>query len=202
MGSGAVEAVVVVPLERGAFGIAALAEVVDVGFAGAGLEQGVVARLAGREVAGDAAVQGARLGLGQAAGLAVELGAVVAAVEVDRELTDLLRQLVVEGDAGALPGAAADRRPGEAAAVGPELGLAAGEDLLLGLADRNPDVVVAQDRRDRQPGAERGRGERRGGLGAQRQKAAAPAPQGQEGGNGAAAEGAEESSAPEAATRC
>jgi hypothetical protein len=164
-----------------------LGQVVDVGLAAAGLEQGVVAGLAGGEPAGDAAEVGDRLGLGQAAGLAVELGAVVTAVEVDRELADLLRQLVVEGDPGALPGAAADRRPREAAAVGPEPGLAAGEDLLLGLADRYPDVVVAQDRWDRQPGAKRGRRQRRGRFRGQRQQATAPAPEGQEGGEGAAA---------------
>jgi len=106
---------------------------------------------------------------------------------------------VVEGDAGAPAGAAADRRPREAAAEGPEPGLAAGEDLLLDLADRDPDVVVPQDRRDRQPGPERDRlRQRRRRLGAQRQEAAAPAPQGQERGQGAAAEGAEQSPAPEA----
>jgi len=56
---------------------------------------------------------------------------------------------VVEGDAGALTGAAADRRPGEAAAEGPEVGLAAGEDLLLGRANRDVDVVAGEDGRDR-----------------------------------------------------
>jgi len=106
---------------------------------------------------------------------------------------------VVEGDAGPLAGATADRRAGETAAEGPEPGLGPGEDLLLGLADRDPDVVVAQDRGDRQAGAERDRlRQRRLRLGAQRQQAAAPAPQGQERGEGAAAEGAEQSSAPEA----
>jgi len=123
----------------------------------------------------------------------------VTAVEVDGELTDALRQLVVEGDAGTLARPAADRRPREAAAEGPELRLAAGEDLLLGLADRDPDVVVAKDLRDRQPGAERGRGQRLLRLRAQRQRAAAPAADRQERGQSAAAEGAEESSAPEAA---
>jgi len=195
---GAVEAVVVVPLERGAFGTAVLDEVVDVGFAAARLEQEVVAGLAGGEAAGDAAEVGDRLALGQAAGLAVELRAVMAAVEVDRELPRLLGQLVVEGDAGALPGATADGRAGEAAAEGPELRLAAGEDLLLGLADRDPDLVGVEDRRDRQPRAERNRGERRRRLRRQRQQAAAPAPQGQERGQGAAAEDAEEGSAPQA----
>jgi hypothetical protein len=198
--SGAVEAVVVVPLERSAFGVPVLGQVVDVGFPPAGREQGVVAGLARREAAGDAAVQGDRLGLGQAARLAVELGAVVAAVEVDRELTRL-RQLVVEGDPGAPAGAAADRRPWEAAAVGPEPRLAAGEDLLLGLADRYPDVVVAEDRRDRQPGAERGRRQRRRRLRAERQQAAAPAADRPERGQRAAAKDAEEGPAPEAAMR-
>jgi len=193
---------VVVPLEGGAFGAPVLGQVVDVGFAAARLEQEVVAGLAGGEVARDAAEVGDRLALRQAAGLAVELGAVVAAVEVDRELPRLLRQLVVEGDAGALSRPAADRRAGEAAAEGPEPGLGAGEDLLGGLADRDPDVVVAEDRGDRQPRPEGDRGERRWRLRRQRQQAAAPTPQGQERGQGTAAEGAEEGSAPEAAVRC
>jgi hypothetical protein len=97
-----------------------------------------------------------------------------------------------------MAGATADRRPREAAAEGPEPRLAAREDLLLGLADSDPDVVVAQDRRNRQPAAEGGGRQRRRRLGAQRQEAAAPTPEGQERGQGAAAEGAEESSAPEA----
>jgi hypothetical protein len=104
----------------------------------------------------------------------------------------------MEGDLGALAGAAADRRSREAAAEGPELRLAPGEDLLLGLADRDPDVVGVEDRRDRQPRAEGNGGERRRRLGRQRQQAAAPAPEGQERGQGAAAKGAEEGSAPEA----
>jgi hypothetical protein len=120
------------------------------------------------------------------------------AVEVDRELPHLRRQFVVEGDAGAAAGAAADGRAGEAAAEGPEAGLAPGQDLLLGLADRDPDVVAVEDRRDRQALAERDRGERRRRLGRERQQPAAPAPLGQEDGESAAAEGAEESSAPEA----
>jgi hypothetical protein len=198
---GAVEAVVVVPLEGGAFGTAVLDQVVDVGFAAARLEQEVGARLAGGEATRNAAEVGDRLALGQAAGLTVELGAVVAAVEVDRELARALGQLVVEGDPGALSRAAADRRPGEAVAEGPEPRPGAGEDLLLGLADRDLDVVVAQDRRDRQPGAERDRGERRLRRRRERQQAAAPAPQGQERGERAAAEGAEEGSAPKAAVR-
>lgn len=74
----------------------------------------------------------------------------------------------------------------------------AGEDLLLGLADRDVDVVAVEDRRDRQRLAERDRGERRGRLGRERQQPAAPVPQGQEDGERAAAKGAEESSAPEA----
>jgi hypothetical protein len=100
-----------------------------------------------------------------------------------------------------MAGATADRRPREAAAEGPEAGLAAGEDLLLGLADRYPDVVVAEDRRDRQPGAERGRRQRRRRLRAERQQAAAPAADRQERGQRAAAKDAEEGPAPEAAMR-
>jgi hypothetical protein len=106
---------------------------------------------------------------------------------------------VVEGDAGALPGAAADRRPGEAAAEGPEAGLPAGKDPLLGLPDRDVDVVAFEDRWDREPGAEGDGGEGRRRLGGDRQQpAAAPASQGQEDGEGAAAKGAEEGPAPEA----
>ncbi|HET9153044.1 MAG TPA: hypothetical protein VFN85_02890 [Solirubrobacterales bacterium] len=60
------------------------------------------------------------------------------------------------------------------------------------------DVVAVEDRRDRQPLAERDRGERRRRLGRKRQQPAAPAPQGQEDGEGAAAEGAEKGSAPKA----
>jgi hypothetical protein len=162
---GAVEAVVVVPLEGGAFGAAVLDQVVDVGFARAGLEQEVVARVAGREAAWDPAEGRDGLALGEAAGVAVELGAVMAAVEVDRELPCRLRQLMVEGDAGAATGATADRRAREAAAESPELGFAAGEDLLLGLADRDPDVLFVEDRRDRQRLAEGRGGERRRRLG-------------------------------------
>ncbi|HET7119960.1 MAG TPA: hypothetical protein VFI17_01770 [Solirubrobacterales bacterium] len=58
-------------------------------------------------------------------------------------------------------------------------------------------MVVAEDRRDRQPLAERNRGQGRRRVGEQRQPAA-PAPQGQEDGEGTAAEGAEECSAPQA----
>jgi len=105
---------------------------------------------------------------------------------------------VLEGDPGALTGPAADRRTGEAAVEGPEPGLLAREDLLFGRADRDPDVVAVEDRRDRQRLAERDRGERRRRLAGNRQQPAAPAPEGQEDGEGAAAEGAEESSAPEA----
>jgi hypothetical protein len=104
----------------------------------------------------------------------------------------------VEGDAGAVAGAAPDRRAREAAVEGPEAGLAAGEDLLLGLADGDVDVVAVEDRRDRQRRAERGRRERRRRLRGDRQQPAAPAPQGQEDGESAAAAGAEKSSAPKA----
>jgi hypothetical protein len=196
--SGPVEAVVVVPLEGGAFGPAVLDQVVDVGFPATWLEQEVVAGQARRQVARDLAVERGRLGLGQTAGVAVELGAVMAAVEVDRKLPRLCRQLVMEGDAGAAAGGAADRRAGEAAAEGPEPGLGAGEDLLLCLADRDLDVVAVEDRRDRQPLPERNRAKRRRRRRGDRQQPAAPALEGQEDGEGAAAKGAEESSAPEA----
>jgi hypothetical protein len=195
---GAVEAVVVVPLERGAFGPAVLDQVVDVGFPPPRLEQEVVAGLTGGEAAGDLAEVGDRLALGEAAGLAVELGAVVAAVEVYRELARRLGQLVVEGDAGPLAGAAPDRWPREAAAEGPEPRLLAGEDLLLGLADRDLDVVFVEDPGDRQPRLKGDRGERRRRRRRQRQQATAPTPEGQERGQGAAAQDAEKSSAPEA----
>jgi hypothetical protein len=122
----------------------------------------------------------------------------VAAVEVNRKLPRALGQFVVEGDLRPLPGAAADRRSREAAAVGPELGLGAGEDLLLGLADRDPDVVLVEDSGNRQARAERDGGERRRWCRRQRQQAAAPAPEGQERGQGATAEGAKECAAPEA----
>jgi hypothetical protein len=170
--SGPVEAVVVVPLEGGAFGPAVLDQVVDVGFPATWLEQEVVAGQARRQVARDLAVERGRLGLGQTAG--------------------------VEGDAGAAAGGAADRRAGEAAAEGPEPGLGAGEDLLLCLADRDLDVVAVEDRRDRQPLPERNRAKRRRRRRGDRQQPAAPALEGQEDGEGAAAKGAEESSAPEA----
>jgi hypothetical protein len=122
----------------------------------------------------------------------------VAAVEVDGQLPRPLRQFVVEGDAGAMAGATADGRAGEAAAEGPEPGLLPGKDLLLGLADRDADVVFVENRRDRQPVAEGDGGERRRRLGGDRQQPAVPAPQGQEDGEGAAAKGAEEGPAPEA----
>jgi len=105
---------------------------------------------------------------------------------------------VVEGDPGAVAGAATDRRPGKAATEGPETGLTAGQDLLLGLVDRDLDVIAVEDRRDRQPRAEGRGGERRRRLGRDRQQPAAPAPQGQEDGESAAAEGAEKSWAPKA----
>jgi len=102
----------------------------------------------------------------------------------------------MEGDAGAPAGAAADRRPGKGAAEGPEPGLLPREDALLGGADRDLDAIAVEDLRDRQPRAERNGGERRRRLRRQRQEAVALAPQGQERGQGAAAQGAEENSAP------
>jgi hypothetical protein len=59
-------------------------------------------------------------------------------------------------------------------------------------------VIFVEDRRDRQPVAKRDGGERRRRLGGNRQQPAAPAPEGQEDGESAAAKGAEEGPAPEA----
>ena len=112
--AGVVEAVVVVPLHRRPLGPAVLDQVPDVAPPAAGLDQHVVARLARREAAGDVAVEGARLRAGEAAGTAVELGAVVAAVQVDGQLADLRRQFMLEDGLGAVARRAADRRPGEA----------------------------------------------------------------------------------------
>jgi hypothetical protein len=97
-----------------------------------------------------------------------------------------------------MTGAAADRRAGKAAAEGPEAGLLPRQDLLLSLADRDLDVIAVEDRRNRQPLAKRDCRKRRRRLGRERQRTAAPAPQGQEDGESAAAKGAEESSAPKA----
>jgi hypothetical protein len=105
---------------------------------------------------------------------------------------------MVAGDAGALAGTAADRRARESAVKGPEAGFLSRQDLLLGRVDRDLDVVAVVDRRDRQRLSERDRAERRRRLGGDRQQAVAPAPQGQEDGESAAAKGAEKSSAPEA----
>jgi hypothetical protein len=192
-----VEAMVVVPLERGAFGAPVLGQVVDVAFALAGPDQKVVAGGTRREVLGDVAVLGEGLRPGQAAGLAVELGAVVAAVQVDAQFADRGRELVAEGDLGALTGRPPDRRAGEAAAEGPEPGPRAGEDRLLGRADRDLQPRRGQLRRDRQRGTE---GD--GGLGGPGpvevgERAAQPAAgKGDE--EGAAAQGTEERPAPQA----
>jgi hypothetical protein len=110
-------------------------------------------------------VEGARLAFGEATGVAVELGAVVAAVEVNGQLPYLLWQFMVEGDASFAASAAANRRPREAAAEGPEPRFPAGEDLLLGFPDRDADVVFVEDRRDRQAVAKGDRGKRRRRLG-------------------------------------
>jgi hypothetical protein len=138
-----------------------------------------------------------RLALGQAAGLAVEAGAVVSAVQVDRELTGAGRQPVLEGDPGPLPGGATDRRPGKGAAVGPQPGRASRQDLRLGLADRDLDLGVGEQPWDRQPRPEWDRGGR-GRLRLPEQAQLAAAAQRQQGRERAAAEGAEKSSAPQA----
>ena len=195
---GAVEAVVVVPLKRGAFRPPLLPEVVDVGFPLTGRNQQVVARLARGEVARDPAEVGDRLARGEAAGLAVEPAAVVAAVQVHGQLAGLGRELVVEGDPGPLPGGTADGGAGEAAAEGPEAGLRTGEDLGLGLPDRDLDPGVGEDPRDRQLLAERLRRHRLRDLVAERPQRAAALPR-QQGRERAPAQGAEEGSAPQAA---
>ncbi len=196
--AGVVEAVVVVPLRRGAFRAAVLDQVVDVGLPRPRLDQVLVAGLARGEAVRDVAVERLRVRGGEAAGLAVVLGAVVAAVEVDRQLADRRRQLVVEGDLGALAGGPADGRPGEGAAVGPHPRRRAGQDPHLGLADRDLQAGAAQLLGDRQPGAKRhraGAAPRRLGGG---RRAARAELEGQQRGEGAAAEGAEECSAPQA----
>ncbi len=150
----AVEAVVVVPLEGSAFGPAVLHQVIDVGALAAGLDQDVVARLPRREPARDLAVEGLGMRRRQPSRLAVELGAVVAAMEVDGQLSDLGRQFVAEGDRGAVARRATNRRPGKAAAVGPHPRLRPRQGLDLGLPDRDRQMVIAEDRRDRQRRAE------------------------------------------------
>ena len=139
------------------------------------------------------------MGWGQSARLAVELGAVVTPVEVDGQLADRRRQSVVKRDLGPVAGGPADRRAGEGPAVGPHPRPLAGQDLDLGLADRDRQVGVAQDLRDRQgypEGQDTGPGRRVTGW---QQRRGAQAPR-QRGGKRTAAQGAEESSAPQA--RC
>jgi hypothetical protein len=194
---GPVEAMVVVPLERGAFGMPALGQFVDVAFAPPGPDQQVVARGARREVLGDVAELRQRLRGGEPARLAVELGAVVAAVQVDAEFADPLRQLVVEGDLGAGARRAADRRAGKGATEGPQLRLLTREDLLLGEADRDLQPRPGQLRRQRQRLAE---GDRRRGRPDPLQVGERPPdPAARQGGEQrAATQGAEEGPAPEA----
>ena len=88
--AGAVEAVVVVPVHRGALVGAVLGEVVAVLALVARLDQKVVAGLALGEPGGDVAKERARLRVGEAAGLPVVLRAGVRAVEVDGQLAGLL----------------------------------------------------------------------------------------------------------------
>ena len=154
---GVVEAMVVVPLERGALRPAVLVKVVDVGFAPVRIEEEVVAGLLQRQAVRDVAEEGFRVRLGQTAGLAVELGAVVAAMQVDRQLSHLPRQPVVKGDLGAVTRGSPDRRARKGPAVGPHPRLLAGEDLQLGLADRHVDLGAVEHPRDRQAGPERNR---------------------------------------------
>ncbi len=111
------------------------------------------------------------------------------------------RQLVAEGDLGPLAGRPAHRRPGEGAAVGPQPRLGAGQDLRLRLADRDLELRAGQLARDRQPRPEGDGRQRRRGLPRERQRPRPAAAQRQQRGEGAAAEGAEESSAPQARRR-
>ena len=143
-----------VPLKRGALGTAVLDQVVAVGALAAGLDQQVVARVGGREPIRDPAIQRARLAGREAAGLTVLGGAVVAAVEVNAELAGLRRQPVHERDVRRLPGRAPDRRAREGAPVGPHLRLRPREDPDARLAHLDPDLRIAEDRRDPQPGPE------------------------------------------------
>jgi hypothetical protein len=133
---------------------------------------------------------------GQPAGLAVELGAVVAAVQVDAQLARTRRQAVVEGDLGALAGWAADRRPGEGSAVGPHPRLRPGQDLQLGLADRDREAGAAQFLRDRQRRAKGSDGGAPPRSRRSRRRTARANLEGQQRGKCAAAQGAEEGSAP------
>ena len=137
---GVVEPVIVVPLERRPLGSAVLEEVIGVGLRSARPQQQVVPRLALREAGRDATVEREAVQRRQPPRLAVELGAIVPAVQVDRQLARLPRQLVDERDPGLISGPAADRRPREGPPVGPHLRPAPGQDAHPGLADRDPQV--------------------------------------------------------------
>ena len=134
----------------------------------------------------------------QPARLAVVLAAVVAAVQVDGQLAGLLRQPVLEGDLGPLPGRPPDRRPREAAAVGPHPRRAAGE--RLHLAPRGSGSSGARRAAPAGSAAAARRARRRARRPAAGAGSARPAarPQRQQRGQGAAAQGAEEGSAPQA----
>ena len=194
---GVVEAVVVVPLEGGPFGPAVLFQVVDVGAPAAGLDQQIVARLARREAARDIAVEGACVGRGQPAWLAVELGAVVAAVQVDGQLPHRCRQLMVKRHLCSVASRSPDRRAWKVPTVSPHPRPLAGQDLDLGLADRDRQVRIAQHLRDRQGCVEWLCGDSRRRV-ARRQQCRGAEAQREGRGKRTAAQGAEESSAPQA----
>ena len=111
-----VEAVVVVPLERRR---ARVRRPRSPGTCRCATRPGRSARRCrprrGRQVGGDVAVERALLQRREAARLAVVSERLVAAVQVDAELTGLARQPVSEGDGGLLARRAADRRPREGA---------------------------------------------------------------------------------------
>ena len=155
---GLVEAVVVVPLERGPFRATVLDQVVDVGFARPRRQQQVVAGLARPRAPGGCG-RSRRSGATSVSppGWPSNWVRLWPPWRWTESSPALAGQLVAEGDLGPLAGGAADRRPGKGAAVGPEPGLAAGQDLRLGLADRDLDLGPGQLARDRQRRPERHR---------------------------------------------
>jgi hypothetical protein len=121
-------------------------------------------------------------------------------MKVDGQLSRLRRKLMVEGDLGAMAGRPPDRRPREGPVVCPHPGGTAREDLDLCLSDRDLEAGPIQLARDRQAlleGPDRlGRGLRLHPV-----EQAEPPPEGQGDREGAAAQGAEEGSAPQAGLR-
>ena len=180
---GAVEAVVVVPLEGGAFGPAVLHQVVDVGLPPPGLDQQVVARLARREAARDVGSRrsaggtgsGRRAGRRTGCGCGRRAGGRVsspAAAGSSWWKVTLVR----------CAGRAADRRAGEGAAVGPHPRLAAragpgprprgsgSSDASRSSTARDRQAAPGRAPRRRRRGDASPTGQQRRGRGAQRQQ--------------------------------